>query len=266
MDNLGSRPVKDLIAAALVESDEHVLSEIILTLQSRGTLKVFDAAYKLCVEQDAQKRILGFRILEDLGAFELTFPGETLDLTLHLLETESDAGVLASMARVLARVGGPQAIEALENLTKNSSSKVRAGIMMAISYFLKKEDRSKVISTVLLLLQDSESEIRFEAAGFFTDNSDMDTEDIRKLLTQAASDTNSGVRGRSLLALVRRSDPHVLDLLLNELKSDQFSVAAIKAAAELKAPALYPLLQEISTWWDVDTETLKDAMRKCKPG
>jgi HEAT repeat protein len=264
-DELDSQSVQNLIARAVITADQHELSEIILSLQSRGTIEVFDAAYELCVDHDSVKRILGFRILEDLGTLNLTFPNETQDLTLHLLETESDPNVLSSMARVLARVGGSKAIEALEMLQKNSSPIVRYGVVTALSYLLNKPERSNVIPTILRFLTDPSNEIRFEAVGFLSDNADLSTEEIRRALIEATQDGNSGIRGLSLLALVRRNDPTALDLLMKELKQDHISTATINAAAELKSPQLYPMLQDISAWWTIDPEALAKALESCKP-
>ncbi|HSE39565.1 MAG TPA: hypothetical protein VLH08_02265, partial [Acidobacteriota bacterium] len=153
-DELDTKSVNDLIESACIERDQHNLSEIILTLQSRGTLEVFDAAYHLCVDQDPYKRIIGFRILEDLGTLELAFPNETRDLAIHLAEKESDTNVLIAIIRVLARVGGFSAVCTLEKLQQSPINQVRYGIISAVSHTLSKENQLSALPIVMRALID----------------------------------------------------------------------------------------------------------------
>jgi hypothetical protein len=114
-------------------------------------------------------------------------------------------------------------------------------------------------------LIDIEIGIRHQAAGFLAENFDLNNEEIQSGLITGTQDSNSGVRGQSLLALVRRRHPMSFGLLKNELTRDQINVAAIQAAAELEDTRLYSKLVEISKWWNVDPVVLATAIEKNKP-
>jgi hypothetical protein len=57
----------------------------------------------------------------------------------------------------------------------------------------------------------------------------------------------------------------VLTALSRELESDAVGSLAVEAAALIGDPQLLPALIALQDWWDVDEESLGEAIRACSP-
>lgn len=255
-----SRSTQELIELMLKEKNENVLG----ILHCRGNHEVFSAASKLCNSQNPRARELGADILGQLGIPERTFPDETLEILLRLLEREQDTDVLCSIGIALGHLHDARAISSLVQLKNHSSPSVRYGVVFGL---LGYEDEL-AINTLIELSSDQDNEVRNWATFGLGSQIETDTTAIREALYQRFlnenTEENYEIYGEALVGLAKRKDSRILTRLIEELSSDYVGVLAVEAAEEFADSRLYPALMQLAHWWDENNTLLERAINSCR--
>lgn len=98
---------------------------------------------------------------------------------------------------------------------------------------------------------------------------DVDTPEIREALYRMLGDTGEAdAAGEAAVALAKRGDPRILDVLLTALADPEVGNLYVEAAAELGDPRLLPVLEALrdAGWPDADEPRpgiLDEAIDEC---
>lgn len=259
-----SRSTEELIQIALTTDDEDIIWDAVSTLQFRGNRQVLEAASKLCESQNSKERQLGADILGQLGIPQRTFPDESLQILLRLLEREDDTSVLQSIGIALGHLHDSRAIETLVKLKNHPSADVRFGVVRGL---LEYEDEL-AITALIELSADQDYDVRNWATFGIGCQINTDTPAIREALFERFLNENHyenyEIYGEALVGLAKRKDERILPQLIEELSSDYVSVLAVEAAAEMADSRLYPALMRLKEWWNGNQSLLETAISKCR--
>jgi HEAT repeat protein len=261
------RSTEELIQIALAQENEYAFRDIVSILHFRGSYEVLEAASRLCNSQNPKERELGVDILGQLGIPKRTFPDESVNILLQLLEKEEDTEVLGAIGVALGHLKDSRAIKPLVKLKDHSSANVRFGVVFGL---LSQTDEL-AINTLIDLSADEDADVRNWATFGLGSMIEINTPAIRDALFQRLiaekneTETESEIRGEALLGLSIRRDERVVPLLIEELTSKWVGKLAIEAAKEIRDSRLYSVLIRLKEWWDVDNNLLEEAIDNCKP-
>ena len=256
------RTVEELVSIALSEQNENAAWDVVLILHLRGTLEVFDAARLLCQSSCAAEQTLGANILGQLGVPDRSFPDESVDILLSLIQSDRDADVLDAACIALGHIHEPRSIPSICNLASHSSTEVRYAVAYALGAFADE----LAIETLLSLVKDPEESVRDWAMFALGSQCDVDTPEIRDALLQGTADRVEVVRGEALVGLANRHDDRVIEPIIRELltwKTARDTHFAIDAAEAIASPQLLLTLLQIKEGIDLSDTRYDDAIRLC---
>jgi HEAT repeat protein len=256
----------ELIELALNEKDEQDYWYIVTVLHNRGSEDVFDAALDLCESESSRDRVLGIHILAQLGTPERTFPEESVEVLLELLEYEEVPEVLHSIGVALGHYKESRAVAPLAEFKNHPNPDVRYGVVFG----LLSQDDQLAIDTLIELSADDHEKVRNWATFGLGSMVDVDTPQIREALWQRIlsetgdTDGQTEIRGEALVGLAIRQDKRVVKPLIVELSSSHVGILPVEAAKEIGDSKLYSALVELKEWWSLDKDLLQEAIHCCK--
>ncbi|WP_319420915.1 HEAT repeat domain-containing protein [Pleurocapsa sp. FMAR1] len=224
------------------------------------------AAQKLCQSHILSEKELGVNILGQLGIPQRTFPEECLYILLQLLNTETNSQILSSIGIALGHLKDPRTVKLLVKFKNHPHEDVRYGVVSGISG----HETPLAIDALVELTADNDADVRNWATFGLGTLIDTDTTRIREALWQRLIeediDTNENyeIYGEALVGLARRKDQRIIPILRKELESDQVSVLAVEAAAEIGDIRLYPALMLLKEWWSLNQDALSEAIKSCQ--
>lgn len=220
----------DLIEAALAEElrDDNKPVPNLVALHERGTHEVLDAAIEQCRSVDPMRRIVGARILGELGSPERTFPEECCDMLLELLKRDSDERVFKSALIALSHLRNPRCEPDIIALMHHPDSEVRHFVASHLSGTTSEEG----IAALLELMQDSSAVVRDWATTGIGHKISFDGPEIRNALLRNAADEDEITRAEAMRGLARRRDARVVPLLIAEMARNGEHVNDFACAAE----------------------------------
>ncbi len=234
-----------LVAQALQGAeDDAVAWEAVRSLQALGTDDVFDAARLLLHSAEPKQRARGADILGQLGSPNPSRALETrcADCLLERGANETDETVLLSIGVSLGHLQDPRAPDAMAPHAKNPSSDARFGVVMA----LLNHDSERSVSTLIALARDPDDDVRNWATfGLGTSLAMVDTPEVREVLRERLSDSNSEIQGEAMTGLASRRDPAALEPIRRELSAEAPRAFAVEAAGLLGDASLLPLLKTL---------------------
>jgi HEAT repeat protein len=254
------RSAGELIAAALMETDEHVWWRLVGILQVKASEEVLHGALCLCRSDCPSERELGVSILGQVGAPERAYVEESMDALLEMLQRETDAEVLATICFAVGHRGDARAVPHLVDLKDHPSADIR----YAVVHGLMTHPDSAAIESLIELSQCEDSDVRDWATFALGSQIDTDTPEIREALARRLSDPDDDTRGEALTGLARRKDSRVFEPLQAELQSEFVRWYAVEAAQELGDTRLLRSLLDLSEWWDVNPDLLEKAIAACR--
>lgn len=256
------RSTYDLISLALSEVDEDTAWDHITFLHRRGTREIFHAARGLIQSACTLERTLGVNILGQLGIPDRSFPRESIELLLELLQAESDEAVLQAVCIAMGHIHDPLAIPALARLSHHPSEYVRYSVV----HGLAGQSDPLALATLIQLTEDHDDDVRDWATFGLGTLVDDDTPAIRDALLRRTADAYSIVRGEALLGLARRHDERVIEPLLHELTHwepiDRCDLP-IEAAEEHPDERLLPILLRLKQTMGDEDHRFDLAIERC---
>jgi HEAT repeat protein len=220
----------DLIEAALAEElrDDNKPVPNLVALHERGTREVLDAAIKQCHSPDPIRRIVGARILGELGSPSRTFPEECCDALLELVRHDNDERVFKSALIALNHLRNARCEPDIIALRHNPDSEVR--YFVASHLWGTKSDAGA--AALLELMQDSSPVVRDWATTGIGHTIAIDGPEIRDALLRNATDEDEITRAEAMHGLARRHDARVVPLLIAEMSRNGEHVDDFACAAE----------------------------------
>jgi HEAT repeat protein len=256
------RATHEFVTMALTEPDENAAWEAVVTLHFRGTREVFDAACSLCASECPQERTLGANIFGQLGVPNRSFPTESVQVLLELLQVETDQDVLDAVCIALGHIHDPSAISSLVQLKTHASAGVRYALVFALTGF---EDRL-AIETLIEMSRDVDELVRDWATFGLGAQIDLDTPEIRAALLARVYDEDEVTRGEALVGLARRKDQRIIEPLIEELErfhDSEYGNYSVEAAEEIADACLLPVLTRLRQSAATDDARLDEAIRRC---
>lgn len=200
-------------------------------LHSTGTREVFDKAAAWCRSGEPLKRARGADILGQLGktADHPTplFPEDAFRVLTGMLESETDPLPLSSVLAALGHLENPSAIPLILPFSFHPDRDVRFDLAFALGCFA---DDERIVSTLLRLMSDKDSEVRDWATFGLGVLSDFDSPTIREALLKNITDEDEDVREEAMGGLAKRRDSRVASPLIHALESESASDRALEAA------------------------------------
>jgi HEAT repeat protein len=227
--------IDELFSVALTGNREDDAAwKAVTELHHLGTREILDRALTLTRSTEAQHRARGADILGQLGCLSKdpskTFGPERLQALLLMLPEESDSEVLRAAIVALGHLGEPAGLHAILSFAKHSDEDVRYAVAWSLPRGL---DDSEVIDTLLLLMRDSDSDVRDWATFGLGTQSDADSPLIRDALADRLHDADRDTREEAAAGLAKRRDLRVLPIVLDELAKDEYGVLYEEAASLL---------------------------------
>jgi HEAT repeat protein len=196
----------DLFRQMLPEDEDEAVTEahargeashldVLVALHERGTREVFDAAVALCRHPLPEDRMIGLRILRELGSDgrrRLPVFEETWALLEGMVETEEDPDVLHWVLACLRYTNDPRILDTLVRFSTHTDPDIRRGI--AFSIVGCGADDPRVIAVQLRLAEDPDTEIRGLALYDLVNEITADTPEIREVLTRLLDDPDPAIR------------------------------------------------------------------------
>ena len=167
--------------------------DLLAALHQRGTREVYDAAEELCRHPMPQERVLGLRILRELGpaggrpVFEQAWA-----LWDEMVENERDPAVLYWVLACLRFTDDPRVLDTLVRFSIHPDEDIRRGIAFSIVGW--GPDDPKVIEVQLRLAEDPVTDIRALALYDLVNEITADTPEIREVLTRLLDDPDPAIR------------------------------------------------------------------------
>jgi HEAT repeat protein len=254
------RSIQVLISTALSEPDEELTYwNAVAALQWRGTLEVFERAYRLCQSPCSVERRLGADILGQLGCPDRSLPKECTQALLKLLEREESEKVLHAILVALSHHQAPEAIGPVSRFRHHADDEVRFGVVMA----LKGYDVPEAEAVLIELTRDADADVRDWATFALGTLHETDTPAIRDALADRLADIDFDTRCEAVVGLARRRDRRVLPALYKELSEDSVSPLAIEAASLFANSQLSAQLIALRGHWEGDASLLEQAIQAC---
>jgi HEAT repeat protein len=167
--------------------------DVLVALHERGTREVFEAAARLCGHRLSGERVIGLRILQELGpAGGRPLFDETWALLEGMADSEEDPDVLYWVLACLRSTGEPRILDTLVRFSTHTDPDIRRGI--AFSIVGCGADDPRVIAVQLRLAEDPDTEIRGLALYDLVNEITADTPEIREVLTRLLDDPDPAIR------------------------------------------------------------------------
>lgn len=237
------RATYEFVTTALTESDDDAAWEAVVMLQFRGTREVFDAARLHCASQCPQERTLGANILGQLGVPTRTFPKESVEVLLELLEGETDDGVLDAACIALGHTPDQSAVPSLIRFKRHPNARVRFAVVFALAGY---EDELAIKTKIEMSIDEDELVRDWATCGL--GRIDLDTPEIRAALLARVADADEITRGEALVGLARRTDQRAIEPLIKELEryhTIEHGDYCVEAAEEFADARLLPVLTRL---------------------
>lgn len=269
-DDLKTMATDDLLAIASdlfrTDPESEQVWEAIGELRKRDPNEIFSAAAEFCESEDKFDRQLGADLLY-LGwnkneTFCFPKKTESVPILSGLLDDPEPEVVYAAIC-TLGHLGEfTKIFETRDDLLSHGSPLVRNGVATFLAYY--DDPSSAQIIALITLTQDEDEEVRNWATFGLGTQCDSDTPEIREALLARVEDSHHEARGEALVGLARRRDQRVIKYIKAELESDCVGKLAVTAAGQIASNELVETLEDLQDWWDVDTELLEGALKRCK--
>jgi HEAT repeat protein len=233
---MSAESVVDLLADSLAgDREDDAAWKAVTKLHRLGTQEVLDEAIHLTRLSDPYRRAIGADILGQLGVqpgvASVSFVSERLKALLALLRDESDPLVLDAVIIALGHLREPEGIRAILPYCEHPDDNVRYAVAWALPGGSGND--SGVISTLLKLMRDADSDVRDWATFGLGTQTDVDSPLIRDSLFERLQDSDYDTRAEAAVGLAKRKDLRVLPAVLKELASEEYGVLFEEAASYL---------------------------------
>jgi HEAT repeat protein len=230
-----STAIDDLFACTLAgDYEDDAPWDAVRALRKLGTRDVFDTAATWCKSDDPLMRARGVDILAQLGKTVdhpvNSFPEEAYAIISELVQQEKDLRPLESAISALAHLESVAAVPLIAAFHRHPNADIRFSVACSLGSF-PNDDLS--VETLLLLMEDSDEDVRDWATFGLGVQGDQDSPAIRDALYRSLGDASEDVREEAMVGLGKRKDQRVLFSLLSAVDGPEIKVRVAEAASFL---------------------------------
>lgn len=185
-------------------------------LQKRKTTKIFEKSIHLTQSTNAHKKIIGIRILAQLGTPRIK-PKKIKSHLFKLLQTAQEKNVICALLYAIGHNNkklSPKQVELLCSFATYKSVKIKRALVFAL--LAVKADCA--IDTLIKLSTHKKAVIRDWATFGLGSQLTTNNQKIRKALWNRVTDTDQITRHEAMVGLANRKDPKLKKVLLKELE------------------------------------------------
>jgi HEAT repeat protein len=225
--------IDELFASTLngdYDSDE--AWDAVHALRRVGTREVFDHAASWCKSPDPLKRARGIDVLAQLGKTSdhrvNSFPDESYAIVSESVRRETEVLPLYSVIIALGHLDNQAAVELVAPFHRHLDAEIRFATAFSLGTY-PNPDLS--VLTLLLLMDDSNADVRDWATFGLGVQGDRDSLEIRDALFRRLSDSNEDVREEAMVGLAKRKDARVLHALRAAIEAPEIKIRVAEAAS-----------------------------------
>jgi HEAT repeat protein len=208
--------------------------QAVSALRRIGSREVFNRAAEWCTSSDVLVRARGVDVLAQLGKTadhpSNTFPEHSYSIVSSVLKEERELLPLASAISALGHLDNALGVPLIARYRTHPSAEIRFRVACALGSF-PNDPRSA--STLLLLMEDVDEDVRDWATFGLGVLGDSDSTDVRDALIRRLGDPNDDVREEAIAGLGKRRDRRVLPSVLAALERPPVTVRIVEAAYQL---------------------------------
>lgn len=235
MRAMSAESIDDLFAKTLTgDYDDDAPWAAVSELRRIGSREILDRAEEWCRSEDPLVRARGADVLAQIGKTadhpSNSFPNESYSAVSNLLRQEEDTRPLASAIYALGHIDNPDAVPLVLAYGSHSDANVREAVAFALGSFPNDPHSVKFL---LLLLRDTDEDVRDWATFTLGVLSDADSEEVREALVGCLNDSLEDVREEAIAGLAKRNDLRVLPSLLAALEDECPTYRVIDTAHDL---------------------------------
>ena len=202
--NVAALSVDELVANARAELDSDAVPNL-LELHRRGTREIFDRACALC-GSSPDDRVLGLRILRELGGSPPVFAADAVPFLLGMLATERAPRVLSwtisalgyqHMSGVRDRLAPtPAVLSAVLAFATHREASVRFALANALPCLIDEDNpEPSAIEALVGLSSDEDADTRYYAFAALTDDFSLThLPGVRRALEECVGDPDAQIR------------------------------------------------------------------------
>jgi HEAT repeat protein len=190
---------------------------------------------------------------------------EVIPELLAMLDQSQPVEVLVAVIEALGHAWTESACLAVVPFADHPDEAVRLAAVRSMPGGVDTIAGSTTVAAVLIeRFHDDDSEVRDWATFGVGSMLDIDSDEIRFALRGNLEDPEYDVQCEALVGLARRGDLSAVEPTIRMLTGESVGRLAVEAAGLLADPKLLPALNDLGTWWDVDSELLGAAVSACK--
>lgn len=216
--------------------------ETIRILRSRPSKDLFDKCIELINSNDKKKKIIGIKILTQLGIPPRPFLKETIKIFFNLLKSEKNVDVLFSIFFGISHNNSDlnrNQINLICSFENTENILIKESLVAALGFI----ENEKAIDVLIKFSKDKANHIR-SWATFYIGQVDFDNEYIREALWNRVNDKHQETRMEAIIGLAKRKDNRVLEIINQELTKDDFGSMLFEAILETENKDFIPILQK----------------------
>jgi HEAT repeat protein len=234
-------------------------------------------AHRLISSPNPRERFLATNIFDSfcnpIQTGEKGTQAKIIRTLIALAKTEPNSSVLHAIAWALGRPYEKSCLPTLIKLGQHPNSWVRTAAAMNIGSAVSEIMSLTQLRAIIKMTIDPDVDVRnwsTFALGTHLDPSDRLSPAVRAALWVRIHDRHTETRAEAFRGLARHGDPRGIAPLKAWLESQNrrrqtIWIWEIEAAGIYADPAFFPVLSDITTWWDGTKEKLTWARARCNP-
>lgn len=238
----------ELFAKCIIgDYDDDKAWEAVQELRDIGSREVFDKALLWCRSAEPMQQARGVDIIAQLKPSAEgghPYAEEAFEITEALLRQGNDPLVLRAAITAAGHLEDERTVPLIARFRSHPDSDVRFSVAWAMGSFA---NNAIGVETLLLLVNDTEGDVRDWAAFGLGVLGDEDSPDIRDALMKCFNEENEDIREEGLVGLCKRKDLRALPFLLRELREGYPFPRGVEAAC-----FLLDMPQERKDWKEKD--------------
>jgi HEAT repeat protein len=268
---LMARPVDDVLDEAAAAPSWEEAWPWLTAAALRGSEEVFEAALARIESEEPNERAVGADVAGRLVAYAPAFVDRVLELLVGMLDSgEDDPEVLTGVLGGLSWLQDTRALEPLLRYVDHADEAVRFGAAVGIPASLDQDDPDPAgIAALIELAEDGDEDVRDIATIALASQLQVDTPEVRTALVRRLTDGNFDTSCEALVGLARLGDHRAFPVIMAALTAPRaeriVSTLQVQAAGLLGHPRLHPHLVDLRSWWDIDSDLLEWAIKRCAP-
>jgi len=228
-----STAIEGLFASTLQgDYDDDAQWQAVRALRKLGTRDVFDIAAAWCKSDDPLMRARGIDVLAQLGRTAdhpvNSFPEDAYAIVSELAQREKDLRTLESAISALGHLDNDAAVPLIAAFHGHPNADIRFSVACSLGSF---PNDGLSVETLLVLMEDSDEDVRDWATFGLGVLGDQDSPEIREALYRRLTDQNEDVREEAMVGLGKRKDQRVLPTLFSAVNGSEIKVRVAEAAS-----------------------------------